>query len=86
MKPTSKLEILDTLPAFLTYWEKCLDLTLNAQIERWAQDYLSPWPELLTIQVEDYHDQKIDWQSIARDQIFPHLPKRLPALLPHDPN
>jgi hypothetical protein len=77
---TSKLEILDTFPAFLTYWEKCRDLPLDAQIERWAQDYLSPWTELLAMQVEDYHDQNIDWQSIARERIFPHLSDWLPAM------
>lgn len=77
---TSKLEILDTFPAFLVYWEKCRDLPLDVQIELWAQDYLSPWPELLAKQIEDYCQQNIDWREIARERIFPQLPGRLPAM------
>jgi hypothetical protein len=77
---TGKLEIIDTFPAFLDYWEKTQDLPLDAQIEGWAQDYLSSWPELLTMQVEDYREQNIDWRSIARSRIFPNLPELLPAM------
>ncbi len=58
---TSQLEIIDTFPAYLQYWEKCRDLSLDEQIDRWAQDYLSPWPELLAKQIEDYHKQNVDW-------------------------
>jgi len=74
------LEIVDTFPAFLDYWESCRGLSLDVQIEKWAQGYLSPWPDLLAMQVEDYQAQDIDWRVIARERIFPHLVERLPAL------
>lgn len=77
---TSQLEIIDTFPAYLQYWEKCRDLSLDEQIDRWAQDYLSPWPELLAKQIEDYHEQNVDWQQIAEERIFPELATRLPAM------
>ena len=75
-----KLEFLDTFPAFLAYWENCRDLPLDMQMDQWAQDYLSPWPDLLAMQVDDYREQNIDWQAIAREKIFPHLQERLPAM------
>ena len=75
-----KLEILDTFPAFLTYWENCRDLPLDNQIDQWAQDYLSPWPGLLAMQVDDYREQDIDWRDVAREKIFPHLSERLPDM------
>lgn len=62
---TTKLEVIDTFPAFPDFREKTQDLPNDAQIEGWAQDYLSLWPELLTMQVDDYHQQNIDWRSIS---------------------
>ena len=67
MAKIGQLEILDTCPAFLAYWEESQDLPLEAQIERWSQDYLDPWPGLLTLQIEDYRQQNIDWRSLACD-------------------
>lgn len=74
------LEILDTFPAFLDFWDKCRDFPLDAQIDRWAGDYLAPWPDLLAKQIEDYGAQNIDWRAIAREKIFPELHGRLPAM------
>ena len=74
------LEIVDTFPAFLDYWGSCQEWVIDVQIERWAQDYLSPWPDLLDMQVEDYREQDIDWRDIAREKIFPYLAERLPAM------
>jgi hypothetical protein len=74
------LEIVDTFPAFLAYWEKARGLPLEVQIERWEGDYLSPWPELLVLQIEDYREQEIDWRAIAQEKVFPHLAERLSAM------
>jgi hypothetical protein len=74
------LEIVDTFPAFLDYWEKSQGLHLDVQIDRWANDYLSSWPDLLALQNEDYHKQCIDWREIACQKIFPTLGERLPAM------
>lgn len=74
------LEIVDTFPAFLDYWEKSQGLPLDVQIDRRAEDYLAVWPELLALQIDDYREQDIDWREIARQKIFPILPERLPAM------
>lgn len=75
------LDILDTLPAFMTYWTKARELDVEQQIDLWASEYLSPWPELLAIQVEDYRSQGVDWRAIARTRIFPQLDSHLRSML-----
>lgn len=77
---THTLEMIDTFPAFLDYWDQCRDLPLDAQIDRWALDYLSPWPELLGMQIDDYRQQGVDWREVAREKVFPNIPDRLPAM------
>lgn len=73
-------EIIDTFPAFQTYWAKARSRPTEDQIERWAKGYMSGWPELLRNQIEDYAEQKLDWRQIARERIFPDLKDRLPAM------
>ena len=73
-------QVVDTFPAFLTFWAGVQGQSLDAQIESWAADYLSPWPELLAAQVEDYASQGLDWRIIAREKVFPYLTERLPAM------
>lgn len=72
--------IVDTFAAFLRYWHGYQDRPLDEQIEAWAQVYLSPWPDLLALQVEDYAAQGADWREIARERVFPFLGRRLPAM------
>jgi hypothetical protein len=74
------LEFVDTIPAFLDYWKKACDLPLEAQIDRWAEDYLAPWPDLLALQIEDYNEQGVDWREIARERVFPQLAEHLAAM------
>ncbi|MCD6518494.1 MAG: hypothetical protein J7M05_01020 [Anaerolineae bacterium] len=73
-------ELLDTFPAFLTYWARARHLPLDEQISAWATEYLSAWPELLEKQIADYTSQGMDWREIARQRIFPYLEERLPAM------
>ncbi len=68
---------IDTFPAFVDFWDLAKGRCLNDQIEKWANVYLSPWPELLAKQTEDYASQNVDWREIARDKIFPFLEQRL---------
>lgn len=75
-----KLEIVDTFPAFMDFWERYQNLALDMQIEQWARIYLSPWPDLLAMQVDDYREQGIDWREIAREKIFPNFQERLPVM------
>jgi hypothetical protein len=53
---------------------------LGTQIEAWALEYLSPWPELLEKQLDDYASQNVNWRQIAREKVFPFLEERLPAM------
>lgn len=69
--------IIDTFPAFLSYWKKFQSQPIEKQIDGWANTYLSPWPELLQKQVDDYVSEGYDWQLIARERIFPRIGERL---------
>ncbi len=66
-------ELLDTLPAFLATRGTSRHLNVEQQIDRWAAEYLRPWPELREVQIEDYRLQGLDWREIARTRIFPDL-------------
>jgi len=72
--------VIDTFPAFLALWPRIQKQALPDQIEAWATEYLSEWPELLTKQVDDYASQGVDWRQIAREKVFPFLAGRLPAM------
>ncbi len=73
-------ELVDTFPAFLTYWAKVRDNPLDDQIEVWATAYMAPWSELLRKQIEDYSSQHLDWRQVAREKVFPYLAQRLPQM------
>lgn len=73
-------EIVDTFPAFVAYWSNAQNKPMDEQIELWAKDYMSSWPELLEKQMDDYAEQNLDWKEIARERIFPFLQERLPAM------
>lgn len=77
MKP---FDIIDTFPAFEAYWAKAQSKPMDEQIELWANEYMSAWPELLERQIEDYSEQNLDWKEIARERIFSRLKDRLPAI------
>lgn len=76
----STFSLIDTFPAFLTYWADAKKKPLEEQINSWAKDYLSQWPELLSKQIEDYTSQNLLWKQIAREKVFPYLAGRLPAM------
>jgi len=76
----TKCEIIDTFPAFLAYWTEAKSKPLDAQVETWAADHTSQWPELLEKQLDDYASQNEDWRQIARKRVFPFLGDRLPAM------
>jgi len=73
-------EIIDTFPAFLKYWARVQGDSIGDKVERWAVEYLSPWPELRDAQIENYSSAGLDWRQIARDKVFPYLTERLPAM------
>ncbi len=74
------IRIINTFPDFLEFWGKNQNLPLEVQIESWLSDYISKWPELLEMQLNDYTSQQIDWRQIASTKIFPFLNSRLAAM------
>jgi hypothetical protein len=70
--------ILDTYPAFLSYWKESRQLSLNQKIDAWANDYMCKWPTLLQLQKDDYN--KLDngnWRDIAKTKVFPFIASRM---------
>lgn len=72
--------IVDTFPVFLEFWKKNQNALLAVQIEAWATEYMSQWPELLEKQLADYSSQQEDWKKVAGEKIFPYIGTRLPAM------
>jgi len=75
-----KSHIVDTFPAFLSFWEKAQYLPLDAQIEGWASDYMAQWPELLEKQICSYAKDGDDWRTIARERVVPFWAERVPSM------
>lgn len=75
-----QLQIIDTMPDFLTYWQRYADAPLDTQITAWAGEYMTAWPELLAKQQDDYAAAGEDWRQVARAHVFPALAARLPAM------
>ncbi|HUW13189.1 MAG TPA: hypothetical protein VM537_25925 [Anaerolineae bacterium] len=73
-------EVIDGFPAFLGFWDQVRQEPTDRQVEGWATQYMSHWPELLVKQQEDYASQNVDWRQIARERVFPFLDERLPAM------
>jgi hypothetical protein len=76
----SNYHIIDTFPAFLSFWGSAQHKPLSVQIDAWSSEYMSQWPELLQKQLKDYSDEGLDWRQVAREKVFPFLSERLPAM------
>jgi len=73
----SNIQIVDAFPSFLAWWQEAQGKSVDDKIESWAADYMSSWPELLSLQISDYEAMNLDWRQITREQVFPHLGQRL---------
>lgn len=73
-------KVIDTFPAFLTFWDRFQSEPLDAQIEAWSTEYMARWPELLDKQMASYASDRLDWRQIAREKVFPFLNDRLPTM------
>ena len=71
-----RFEIIDTWPDFCDYWSQVHDLGLHEQIALWRNYYMSDYPELFQMQVDNYASEGIDWRVIA-EKIFPDFPERI---------
>lgn len=65
---------------FLAFWNEAHYKPVDAQIESWASEYMSQWPELLEKQLENYSRENVDWRQIAREKVFPLLSDRLQTM------
>lgn len=74
------IKIIDTFPSFLTWWQNVQDIPLDEKIDSWASEYMSSWPDLPTLQVEDYTSQQLNWKQVAHEMVFPHLDARLESM------
>ena len=74
------VQIIDTFPAFLSFWSAVAGREIDQQIDRWYSEYMVNWPELRQKQIDDYASQDIQWFQIAKEMIFPYLNERLPAM------
>jgi hypothetical protein len=73
----TKPNVLDTFPAFDTFWKEVEGLPVHRQINLWEAEYMARWPELLAKQIECYSSEGADWKSVARTHVFPYLGNRL---------
>jgi len=71
---------IDLYPHQIVMYANNLYGDIEDQIEGWASEYMSPWPELLAMQLESYSKDNVDWKQIAREKVFPFLGDRLPAM------
>ncbi len=73
----ARATLLDTYPRFTRLWESTRSDSLDTQIDRWAQEYLAPCPELLRKQQLCYSREGENWRRIASEHVFPYLSDRL---------
>lgn len=76
----SNCVLVDTFPAFLSFWKNMRSRDIREQIAGWRSVYLSEWPELFQKQIQCYAEEGEDWELIAQERIFPALPERLPRM------
>jgi hypothetical protein len=74
------MEIKDTYPDFLSYWKEAQELPVEGKLEKWRSEYMKKYPSLLSKQLEDYENEDIDWQQVAKERVFPYLEERLPEM------
>ncbi len=75
-----EIQIIDTFPAFEQFWQCFNRQPIDVQIDAWTAVYMSAWPELLQMQVEDYQAEGLDWKQVARQRIFPYTQERFRAM------
>lgn len=76
----SDLKILDTFPQFCRIWEELAYKSFETKVDIWENRYMSQYPELLKMQLDNYADENADWKEITKEHVFPFLEKRMPAM------
>jgi hypothetical protein len=73
-------DILDTFPAYISYWNKYRSESIVEPIDGWRTSYMVRWPVRLQMQIEDYVSDGFNWREIARERVFPNLDENFPAM------
>ncbi len=76
----ARIQVIDTFSRFQKVWRGLRLRPREQQIDGWAREYLRPWPDLLTQQIDNYRREGVDWRSVARRRIFPYLSQRVPSM------
>ena len=71
--------IVDAYPPFRECWERA-GSNPERLLEAWEREYMSMYPELLRLQVENYESMGVDWREVARERVFPKLKEALPRI------
>ncbi len=77
---TVECALIDTFPAFLSFWREAQGLPTEQRLERWANVYLAGWPKLLEKQQQAYADEGEDWRRVALERVAPFWAERLPVM------
>ncbi|MBU0493971.1 MAG: hypothetical protein KKA73_30095 [Chloroflexi bacterium] len=72
--------VLDTWPHWQAVWARVAQAPLDDQIDAWANEYMARYPALFAKQTADYASAGVDWRTVARDRVFPHLAERAPRM------
>jgi hypothetical protein len=70
-----KCKILDTYEDFLAYWKQIHFKRIDERVKLWQASYMSKYPELIEKQVQNYEEDNVNWQEIAK-KIFPAFQQR----------
>ena len=71
--------ICDLYPSFQVCWDELSKKALGEKLELW-QRYLSRCPGLWEKQVSCYTDEGLDWRTIAKERVLPHLAEKLSVM------
>ena len=74
------VQIIDTFPAYLSFWSAVLDREIEQQIECWRSEYMALWPEPRQKLFDDYAGEGLHWIQIAKEKVISYLQARLPAM------
>ena len=72
-------ELIDTFPFFHECWEATRKEPIEDRIKRRETEYISRWAELRGKQIDSHRRDSVDWRSVVRRRILPHLEALLPA-------
>ncbi len=65
---------------FQGFWPQIAQTPISNQIEVYAAEMQSRWPDLLTMQIENYEEDGNFWKDVVAEYVFPKLPSQIPHM------